>query len=456
MSSKRRIMIALILCLGVIGIGTAVYILIEDYTLLEGIYMSVITMATVGFGEVKPLSEAGRGFTIFFILIGFGSLAFAGHALGESLLEKVWSGRSEMKKMKKQISHLKSHYIICGVGRVGAAAAQYFREADADFVIIEANPDQCREIGEKGYLYIEGDATHETVLLEAGIKSAGGLLALLNSDPDNLFIVLTARELNPTLRIISRADEATSKKRILRAGADSVVSPFATAGEQIAGDMLVASGKAQPTDYSPQPRLVPQWVTVQDGSSMLGETIRVVSDQMGREVIGLRRNSRDLIFPEPEMKLETADMLLVIDEDLNSEDKSAQRPPEPRKVVIVDDNPVILKLYTRLFQKAGFYPLAAADGHEGLDLILQEKPVAGVIDFMLPVLSGIEVCRQVRATEACKGIKLILFTADDQPETRKRALEAGADEVVVKSPEASEVIETVIRILEKNQALDKD
>ncbi len=450
MSSNPRIIVALILCLGIIVTGTLGYVLIEDYSFFEGIYMSIITITTVGFGEVKPLSEMGRGFTAFIILMGFGSLAFAGHAVAEYILEKVWSGKLETRKMKKQISHLKSHYIICGYGRVGEAAAEHFEKTGTDFVIIEANPGQGQVIREKGYLFIEGDATRETVMLEAGIKCACGLLALLNSDPDNLFAVLTARELNPTLHIIARAEDSSSEKKIFRAGADSVISPFATAGRQIAGNILAATGNsAQMPEYSIQPTAVPQWVTIQEGSSMTGETINAVAGQMGREVIGLRRNGNDLILPDPETQLETADMILVFDINRNDEKQFSQQAPQPKKLVIVDDNPVILRLYSRLFQKAGFSPVTAIDGREGLDAIIKEKPAAAVIDYMLPVISGIEVCRQVRAKEDCQEIKLILFTADSQPETRKLALDAGADAVVVKSPDASEVIETVIRILKE-------
>lgn len=451
MSFNRQIIVALGVCMGVVAAGTLGYVMIEDYTVLEGIYMSVITITTVGFGEVKPLSEAGRGFTALLIVFGLGSLAFATHALVESFLEKMWSGRTGIRKMKKKISRLKSHYIICGFGRVGDAALDYFDKNDVRSVMIEANPDQCEVIKEKGYLHIEGDATRESILMEAGIKSATGLLALLNSDPDNLFIVLSARELNPTLHIISRAEDASSEKKIMRAGADSVISPFATAGKQIAGDMLAATGKTSDlaTELSLGPDAVPQWITVQDGSSMLNETISAVSGQMGRDVIGLRKNGSDFIFPDPETRLEAGDMLLVVDEKQKNNSKPDQRSPDPPKLVIVDDNPVIMRLYARLFQKAGFYPITATNGRDGLDLIIQERPVAAVIDFMLPVISGIELCDQVRKTEACRDTKLILFTADGKSETRKRALKAGADAVVVKSPEASEVIETVIKAIRK-------
>ncbi|HBF42516.1 MAG TPA: hypothetical protein DDW42_02585 [Desulfobacteraceae bacterium] len=450
MSFNRRIVVAIILCLGVLAAGTLGYVIIEDYTVPEGMYMSLITITTVGFGEVKPLSEAGRGFTALLIVFGLGSLAFATHALMESFLEKMWSGKAGVRKMKKKISRLKSHYIICGFGRVGAAALEYFDKKGIRSVMIEANPAQCEVIKEKGYLHVEGDATRESILMKAGIKSATGLLALLNSDPDNLFIVLGARELNPTLHIISRAEEASSEKKILRAGADSVISPFATAGKQIAGDMLAATGKVSGlTELSLRPDAMPQWITVHNGSSMLNETISAVSVRMGRDVMGLRKNGNDFILPDPETRLEADDMLLVVDEKQKNDIKPEQRSPDPPKLVIADDNPVILRLYTRLFQKAGFYPITTTNGRDGLDLIIRERPVAAVIDYMLPVMSGIEVCDQVRKIKACQETKLILFTADAKSDIRKRALKSGADAVVVKSPEASEVIETVIKTIRK-------
>jgi DNA-binding response OmpR family regulator len=159
----------------------------------------------------------------------------------------------------------------------------------------------------------------------------------------------------------------------------------------------------------------------------------------------------DRIFPEENLHLRVGDMLLVLDESQECEKEGRQRPREPQRLVIVDDNPVIVKLYTRLFQKAGFTPLWAASGQDGLDLIIREKPVAAVIDYMMPGLSGIDICKKIREGGDCRDTRLILFTADDQPETRKRALEAGAEAVVVKSPEAGEVIETVIRILEHEE-----
>ena len=447
---SNKILFSISLCLGVILLGATGYVVIEHYTFIEGLYMSIITVATVGFGEVKPLSDMGRGFTAFLILVGFVSLAFAGHAMVESLMEQISSGKSEIKKMKKKIAQLRSHYIICGFGRVGMAASEHFVKADVDFAIVENDPKQCDGIRDRGHLFVEGDATYETVLLDAGIKSAKGVLALLASDPDNLFIVLTARELNPTLHIIARAEEESSETKIIKAGADRVISPFATAGRQIADDILSLTGKTiSKDDVSCKPEFLPKWISINEHPVMINKTVADVSLQKRQKIIGLRRAEKDSLFPDDGTTLKKDDMILLMDEIRVPQKNRNQGETAPLKLVIIDDNPVILSLYNRLFQKAGFHPLTAENGEEGFSLIVREKPVAAVIDYMLPVLSGIDVCRKLRQEEASQDVKLILFTADDHPDTRSRALTAGADEVVVKSPEASEVVHTVTQILRK-------
>jgi len=449
MSSKYKPVIAALLCLMIIAMGTAGYMLIENYSLFDGIYMSIITITTVGYGEVLPLSDLGRGFTSFLILAGFASFAFAGHVFVEAMLEKVWSDKLEKNKMKKNISALKSHFIICGFGRVGAAAAEIFRDALTDFIIIESDREHCEKIRQRGYLFIEGDATQEKILLEAKIKTSKGLIALLNSDPANLFIALSARELNPTLHIISRAEDFSSEKKILRAGADSVISPFVNAGKQIANNMLEIKGDFKPLDKLSTQNNVSsfEWINIVEGSGMTGETIEAVSKQMRNKIIGIRRSGKDSILPDRGTVIEAADSILVMNEKKDYLNQTFKQSFEQKKMVIVDDNPVILRLYTRLFQKAGFYPLTAVNGRDGLELILKEKPSVAVIDIMLPVFSGIEVCKKIREVNEVKGMKIVLFTADSDSMTRKRAIKAGADAVVVKSSEASEVIEKVIEVL---------
>jgi voltage-gated potassium channel len=447
---RSRIAIALMLCTAVLVAGTIGFIAIEGYSVIDGLYMSAITVSTVGFGEVKPLTPTGRLFTTGLILCSFMTLVFAGHTIGQSLLENVWSGQTERKKMKKQIASLRDHYIICGYGRVGAAAVQQFEAQSADFVVIESDENQLGRLKEKGYLHINGDATHEGVLEDAGIKNARGLLSLLNDDPDNLFVVLSAREMNPTLNIISRSNEARSGFKIMRAGADDVVSPFDSAGKQIAADILRVTGRMKPSHgVARGESLLPKWITVEEGSSMMHQTIHDLSREMQRAVIGLRRDGRDLLMPDDRMKLLSGDRIMVLDEGNDVKESTLPGHEKGRKLVIIDDNPVIVKLYTRLFQKAGFAPIAATNGQDGLALILKTQPRIAVIDYDLPAMSGIEVCRNVRRRMTDSGIKLIMFTADSSPETRESALEAGADAVVVKSSEASEIIHTVNDFLKR-------
>ncbi len=448
MSGKNRIILAIVLLVLVIIIGVVGYMSIENYSLMESFYMSIITITTVGFGEVKPLSPAGKGFTTFLILIGFVSLAFMGRAIVELFFERIWNISFKLKNMRSKISKLKDHYIVCGFGRVGQGAVEYLSNAGVEFVIIEHSHEQCIELQKENYLFIEGDASRENILLDAKIKKAKGLLALLNNDPDNLFLVLTARELNPTLNIVSRAEDPGSEKKIIRAGADKVITPYINTGKQIANMVLNENDNAFfSSEFNELTKIIPQWIEIKTGSDMLGKTIAFVAEEMNRTVYGLRRVERDFIFPDENIVLKDTDKLLVLDDETIDKNTTEFNTKELKKLVIVDDNPIILHLYARLFQKNGFFPITAINGEEGFELIKQEKPVAAVIDYMLPVLSGIELCSLVRTEKELDAIKLILFTGDKEEETNKRALQAGADEVVIKSPDAHEIINTVINNL---------
>jgi voltage-gated potassium channel len=374
-------------------------------------------------------------------------LGFFGSSLVELLLERVWSGNFRGKKMKKQIARLKNHHIICGYGRVGKVAAQHLSEAGASFVVIDSSPTIYDQLQELGYPCIEGDATRESVLMEARIKGASGLLALVQSDPHNLFIVLSARELNPTLHIIARSEDKYTEKKILKAGADAIISPFESAGRQIADNLLVATGGNNKLSAMDQVKLQPEWIVVNEGSGMINELIGDIARTMRHDIIGLRRGDTDRLQPTDETVILAGDQLLVISERSETVVLEEGLQVVPKKIVIVDDNPVIVRLYARLFQKAGFHPLTADSGDAGLALILREQPAAAVIDFMLPGLSGLEVCRRVRQEHRGEPIKLVVFTADDNQNLRASCLEAGADDVIVKSSESSEIISVITRLV---------
>jgi voltage-gated potassium channel len=445
---SNRISLALLACTLVLAIGTGGFVTIEGFSLVDGLYMSAITISTVGFGEVQPLSPTGRAFTTGYIVLSFLTLAFTGHALGQSLLEGVWSGRTRKKKMKNQISSLNKHYIICGYGRVGAAAAMNFHELGHEFVVIETNDDQMQYLEEHGIPYLIGDATHEQMLIDAGIDRAVGVLAILDSDPDNLFVVLTARELNPTLKIFARSTDVSSGKRIIKAGADEVISPYMTAGRRIANDMLLATGQIS-TEMDPA-RAIHQtlrWRKADETDVPIGATLAKWHENSNCMVVGIRRNGTDMLMPSEDLVVQKEDLILIVENGANvvlEQDKSTQ---EVKKIVIIDDNPVIVGLYSRLFQKAGFIPLVAKDATSGLALIKHENPMAAVVDYHLPEMSGADVCRQIRRLPEYDHIKLIMFTADKRQKIKQEAHEVGIDTVVVKSPKTKEVIDAVLEAL---------
>ena len=444
MDSRRKIILSLCLILAFLLVGTVGYVVIEHYTPLEAIYMAVITITTVGYGEIHALSDVGRIFTMFLLLFGVGSLAFAVHAIIESMLERASSPARGKRVMEKKISRLENHTIICGHGRVGEAAAEHLKESGKDFVVLENSKEQCAILQERGYLYLLGDATSEKTLIAAGIKSAGSLLALLNSDPDNLFAVLTARELNPTLHIVARSESASAESKILRAGADSIISPYASAGRRVAGKVMARSRQYHPGAVASESILSgtnSKWIEVTGESGLVGHVVEAASTFVDGQVMGIRRAGRDILAPTPDTELEIGDKLLVI--FVGAAAVEDFHPEQPGKIVLVDDNPVIRRLYTRLFQKAGFNIITASTGREGSDIILREQPDAAVVDYLLGDITGLELCALVRKSADGQGVKLILFTADERQEVHDNAMKVGVDLVVLKSPDASEIVNLV-------------
>ena len=444
MNSRRRIILSLSLTLFFLLVGTGGYILIEDYTLLEAVYMTVISITTVGYGAVHPLTETGQVFTMFLLLFGVGSLAFAAHAFTESMIERAANPELEKRMMEKKVSRLANHTIICGHGRVGAAAAEHLADSGKAFVVLETSPEEVVEIRKQGHLCLSGDATSEKTLIAAGIKAADSLLALLDSDPDNLFTVLTARELNPTLHIVARSESVYAESKILRAGADSIISPYASAGRRVADKIMAKSRKhqLQVSDYEAVgAHSGSKWVDVNEESGLMDHAVEMASAFVDGQIIGIRRSGKDILSPTPDTQLIMGDKLLVISVQGTREETVS--PEQPQKIVLVDDNPVIRRLYTRLFQKAGFNIMTASTGREGTALILKEQPDAAVVDYLLGDISGVDVCRNIRESDAGQTVKLILFTADNHQDVHENALQSGADVVVVKSPDASEIVNLV-------------
>jgi len=237
-TSRRRLFGLVILALVLLVVGTVGYVLIEKWSLTDALYMTIITVATVGYGEVHPLSPAGRFFTIFVIIFGVGSVAYLvglfSRAMVEGSLERIM-GRH---KLEKQINQLRDHYVICGYGRIGRAIVKELDAGRVPVVIIESNPAIIQRIEEEGHLYVAGEATDDLNLLAAGIKRARGLVSVVSSDADNVFIVLTARSMREELFIVTRASEERSVGKLERAGADKVISPYEIGARKMAQAIL--------------------------------------------------------------------------------------------------------------------------------------------------------------------------------------------------------------------------
>jgi voltage-gated potassium channel len=450
MLHNKKIVIGVLTTITFLIIGTIGYRVIEEFTLLDALYMTVITITTVGFGEINPLSSTGRIFTMFLIVFGFGSIGFLAAAFTEAIIEQASSPLFKRKTMQKRIDQLRKHYIICGFGRVGIAAAEHFQKAGAPFVVLESGQEQIKILQEQKYPYLEGDATKEEVLLAAGIKYATALMALLNDDPENLFTVLTARELNPTLHIIARTETTSSESRMLRAGADSIISPYASAGRRVADKILKATkGESPGNSYLVNTQNQPEWQQVTEESDLAKHVVETASTFLKGTILGLRRGERDYLAPGADMEIQLGDQLLIAPyAPLGSDMKIVPAPRKVDKMVLIDDNPVIRRLYTRLFQKAGYHIFTAENGKEGYELILRERPQAAVIDYFLPDMTGLSICTKIRANVDLQHMKLVLFTGNDDVEIRKKALEAGVDSVVVKSPDAAEIVNTVKATME--------
>ncbi|GAB5554276.1 MAG: potassium channel protein MjK1 [Saprospiraceae bacterium] len=215
-----------------IGLGIIGYMSIENYDLADAFYMVIITVSTVGYTEVQPLSDAGKLFSAFYIIVNVGLFAYFLSVFSYFVIQGKIYKNWHYSMIKKSINQLEDHVIVCGYGKYGREISSHFEKQDSPFVVIDMDEQKIEDLQEsnKKYLYINDDATHDEALQEANIEKAAALIAALGDDSDNLFVVLTARQLNPNLRIISRAKDPKSQKKMLLAGADRVIMP-----EQIGG-----------------------------------------------------------------------------------------------------------------------------------------------------------------------------------------------------------------------------
>jgi voltage-gated potassium channel len=308
---------AALLCVALIG--TAGFHYIERWSWFDGFYMVLTTLTTIGYGEVHPLSPVGRYFNVAIILAGVGLVFLILGALGQALLEFEFNNLFGRRRMERDIRRLKGHYIICGAGRVGRAVARQLESKPAQFIILESNEAKAARIREEtNWLIVHADATLEAQLLAARIDHAAGLVAATTTDATNTYVVLTARGLNPTLKIIARASEEGAEKHMRTAGADQVVLPYTFAGFRIAEAFLrphVINFLEGALQRSTELGLEMEELTIDPHSVYVGQSLRTsgIRQDLGINVLAIKREGEEMKYsPAPDALLSAADHLIVM------------------------------------------------------------------------------------------------------------------------------------------------
>ena len=315
---KSKIYIASLLLILILVIGTVGFMILGEFGLVDALYMTVITVTTVGFGEVQPLNGEAKIFTMFLILISVFGLGYVISVVSEYLITRNTLQTLKQRKMHKQIANLKDHVIICGFGRNGSQAAEKLKASKKSFVVIEKNQDVIDQNEHRDFLFVYGDASNDEVLLNAGVERAISVIAATPDDSDNAFIMLSARQLNKNLNLISRASQDQSANKIKLAGADHVILPDIIGGNHMAS-LVVA----------------PDLIEFLERLGIRGETIanieevasnvflkdfhnRTIKDldirkNTGCTIIGfITPNGDYIINPEPDTVLEKDSKLIVL------------------------------------------------------------------------------------------------------------------------------------------------
>ena len=308
---------SLLMLFGIIALGTCGYYFVEHMPLFEAFYMTIITISTVGFAEVIPLSQAGRAITVIIIILGISVGAYTIGVLVRALVEGELVQILGRRKVQKQVSGLKNHFIICGFGRIGRIVCSELAADQIDFVVIEQEPSVIEHIEARKYLYLEMDATTEEALMKAGIMEAKGIVTAVNSDANNVFITMTAKSLRPDVFVLARASEEKNEPKLFRAGATRVVSPYLIGGRRIA-QMLKKPTVVDFVDIAmmgSQLGLMMEEAKIGDNSSLIGKSL--INSQLRKDygviIVAIKKQSGDMIFnPMPSETLEAGDIIVVL------------------------------------------------------------------------------------------------------------------------------------------------
>lgn len=318
----RRISLIAGLLIFTLIAGTIGFRLIEQYSFFDAFYMTLITITTVGYQELRPLSEPGRIFNSFLILFGVSAMFFAVGAMTQTIIELELQDRYGQRRKKKMIAGMQNHFIVCGFGRVGRNASYELQRSKVPFLILDKSEQRVQRAIEAGMFAVVADATRDDTLREAGVMRATGLMAALPSDAENLFIILSAKTLNSKLRVVTRASEEEAEEKLRRAGADIVFAPYTLAGYRLA-QALVRPHVLQFLDLA----------TKDLGLSLTIEQVRVAPDaefaskrlvdvltktELNLIVLAIRKSDGRMLFnPSSETEVSAGDFLIALGEQAN-------------------------------------------------------------------------------------------------------------------------------------------
>lgn len=315
--SSTKIIRGIFILLLILSMGTAGYMIIEGWHFFESLYMTVITITTVGFREVKTVSGAGRIFTIFIIFSGMGIMAYILGMVAQAMVDFQVRSIIGRKKLGLKIRSLKDHYIICGCGRIGRIICRELKANKIPMVVIDNDPETRQILEDEGIPFINDDATSEDVIVEAGISRAKGLISVVASDADNLFITMSARGLNPGAFILARADEEQTEKKLLRAGADRVVMPYLIGGQKMAQSIIkpAVTDFLEFTVHNRDMGLEMGELLVSKSSRLNGVTLidSGIRREMDVIIVAVRKRDGEMRFnPSSETRIESGDTLISL------------------------------------------------------------------------------------------------------------------------------------------------
>jgi len=312
----RQFLFAVVAVVTAIAFGAVGFYLIEGWSILDSLYVAAQTVTTVGYGDLTPATRNGRIFSTLFMLVGVGVVLYAlttsVHAIVQSELLATFGERRQSKRMSK----LRNHFIVCGSGRVGSHLVRALMASAETFIVVEKDPERVAELTELGVLVLVRDATLEETLLEAGVDHARGLAACLPDDADNVYVVLTARDLNPQMHIVARAVEEQAEAKLIRAGANRVVAPTIIGGHR----MAMALTKPAVDDFlgsitANKLELAFEQLEVDGGSSLAGRKLSEtnIRSELNIVVVSIRRSTGEILFnPSGDASIHGGDMLIAI------------------------------------------------------------------------------------------------------------------------------------------------